>query len=211
MTTFCETVTPGSIRVVAPAAMMRWSKVTWRVEPSLRATSIEVAPVSVPQPSISSTLFFFMRKWTPLTMLADTWRERAWVGPKDIVASPSMPYLALSCWSRCASSAFLMSALLGMQPTLRQTPPQYFFSTTATLFPSCDARIAATYPPGPAPSTTTSKSAMRPTLSGGKTPSHRRPRRVSCTALATGAAVLAPGPPCATTTETTHVGRFAGA
>jgi hypothetical protein len=44
-------------------------------------TSIEVAPVRVPQPSISVILFFFMRKWTPLTMPADTWRERLWVGP----------------------------------------------------------------------------------------------------------------------------------
>ena len=49
-----------------------------------------------------------------------------------------------------------------MQPTLRQTPPQYFDSTTATFSPSWEARIAATYPPGPAPSTTTSKSAMPP-------------------------------------------------
>jgi hypothetical protein len=37
--------------------------------------------VSVPQPSISVILFFFIRKWTPLTMPADTCRERAWVGP----------------------------------------------------------------------------------------------------------------------------------
>lgn len=44
----------------------------------------------------------------------------------------------------------------GMQPTLRQTPPQYFGSTTAVERPSCAARMAATYPPGPAPRTTTS-------------------------------------------------------
>src|SRR5258707_15835111 len=30
----------------------------------------------------------------------------------------------------------------------------------ATRFPSCAARIAATYPPGPAPSTTTSKRSL---------------------------------------------------
>ncbi len=98
----------------------------------------------MPQPSISSILFFFMRKWTPLTMPADTWRLRACVGPNDIVASPSMPYFSFSCVSVCASSAFLSRALLGMQPTLRQTPPQYCFSTTATFLPSWDARIAAT-------------------------------------------------------------------
>ncbi len=132
----------------------------------MSATSIEVALVSVPQPSTSSILFFFMRKWTPLTMPADTLRERACVAPYFIVASPSMPYSSFSCWSVWASSAFLMSAFEGMQPTLRQTPPQYFFSTTATFFPSWEARIAATYPPGPAPSTTTSKSAMFVSLSG---------------------------------------------
>ena len=81
MTTFGETVTPGSIRVTAPAAMIRWSKVSWRVDPSLRATSIEVDEVSVPQPSISSILFFFIRKCTPRTMPSDTWRERLKVGP----------------------------------------------------------------------------------------------------------------------------------
>src|SRR4051794_28450645 len=43
-----------------------------------------------------------------------------------------------------------------MQPTFRQTPPQNRSSTTATLLPSCAARMAATYPPGPAPRTTTS-------------------------------------------------------
>ena len=102
------------------------------------------APVRVPQPSISVILFFFIRKWTPLTIPALTSRERLWVGPNDMVASPSMPNFAFSCWSVCASSAFLSRALDGMHPTLRQTPPQYFFSTTATFWPSWEARMAAT-------------------------------------------------------------------
>jgi len=107
-------------------------------------TSIPVALVTVPQPSISVILFFFMRKWTPLTMPALTSRLRLCVGPKDMVASPSMPNFAFSCCSVWASSAFLSRALEGMQPTLRQTPPQYFSSTTATFWPSWAARIAAT-------------------------------------------------------------------
>lgn len=41
----------------------------------------------------------------------------------------------------------------GMQPTLRQVPPRYSRSTQATLMPSWAARMAATYPPGPAPMT----------------------------------------------------------
>ena len=114
------------------------------VWPSSSLTSIPVALVRVPQPSISVILFFFIRKWTPLTMPALTSRLRLWVGPKDIVASPSMPNFAFSCWSVCASSAFLSRAFDGMQPTLRQTPPQYLASTTATFWPSWEARIAAT-------------------------------------------------------------------
>src|SRR5690606_27129678 len=47
-----------------------------------------------------------------------------------------------------------------MQPTFRQTPPQYLDSTIATDLPSCAARTAAVYPPGPAPRTTTSKCAL---------------------------------------------------
>ena len=43
-----------------------------------------------------------------------------------------------------AISALRSSALDGMQPTFRQTPPQYFFSTTATFLPSWAARMAAT-------------------------------------------------------------------
>ena len=41
--------------------------------------------------------------------------------------------LVVEVWAR---SAFLRSALEGMQPTLRQTPPQYFSSMTATERPS---------------------------------------------------------------------------
>jgi hypothetical protein len=36
------------------------------------------------------------------------------------------------------------SALVGMQPQLRQMPPMFSRSTTAVLSPSCAARIAAT-------------------------------------------------------------------
>src|ERR1700751_429433 len=44
-----------------------------------------------------------------------------------------------------------------MQPQLRQMPPNCSRSTTAVFMPSCAARIAATYPPGPPPSTMVSK------------------------------------------------------
>ena len=77
-------------------------------------------------------------------MPALTLRDRSWVGPNAIVASPWMPKTSFSWVSTCASSALRSSAFDGMHPTLRQTPPQYFFSITAADLPSWAARIAAT-------------------------------------------------------------------
>src|SRR5690242_20708308 len=47
-----------------------------------------------------------------------------------------------------------------MQPQLRQMPPNRSRSITAVLRPSWAARIAHTYPPGPAPTTATSNVSM---------------------------------------------------
>src|SRR3954469_10983422 len=50
-------------------------------------------------------------------------------------------------------------AFVGMQPTRRQVPPSSgSFSMQTTFAPSCAARIAAVYPPGPPPRTATSHS-----------------------------------------------------
>ncbi len=49
-----------------------------------------------------------------------------------MVASPVMPNSFFSCCSVWASSALRSSALEGMHPTFRHTPPQYCFSITAT-------------------------------------------------------------------------------
>src|SRR6516225_4821536 len=56
----------------------------------------------------------------------------------------------------CATFAALSKALLGTQPVQVQSPPIRFFSTSATLAPSCAANRAPTKPPEPAPITTTS-------------------------------------------------------
>src|ERR1039458_110324 len=49
-----------------------------------------------------------------------------------------------------------------MQPRFRQVPPRVGrFSISATLSPSCAARNAHTYPPGPAPMTATSYVSMK--------------------------------------------------
>ena len=60
------------------------------------------------------------------------------------MASPSIPNVFFSWVMMWAISALRSSALEGMHPTLRQTPPQYFSSTIPTLLPSWAARIAAT-------------------------------------------------------------------
>src|SRR4051812_45123119 len=140
--------------------MITLSKVTVSEPPSPRATCRVCGSVNVPQPSNSVILFFFIRKCTPLTRPSATVRLRSKATPKSKVTSPEMPNVFASSRTRWASSALRSRALDGMQPTLRHTPPQYLLSTTATLLPSCAARMAATYPPGPAPRTTTSKCGM---------------------------------------------------
>ena len=60
------------------------------------------------------------------------------------MGSPSIPKVFRSWVMMCAISALRSSAFDGMQPTLRQTPPQYFSSTTAAVLPSWAARMAAT-------------------------------------------------------------------
>ena len=51
------------------------------------------------------------------------------------------------CFFPCSNNV-----LDGMQPTFKQVPPALNFSMTATFYPIA-ARMADTYPPGPAPIT----------------------------------------------------------
>src|SRR5687767_7248527 len=118
-------------------------------------------PASRALPLIQSILFFLKRNSTPLVSPVTTLVRRALTRFMSIdgLTSPSTrPHSFASCaifraWA-CSSSAFV-----GMQPQLRHVPPSDGWrSTTAVLRPSCAARIAATYPPVPAPITTTSYS-----------------------------------------------------
>ena len=58
--------------MVAPVAMMQSSKVTVSVPPSFSSTSSDLASLKFAQPWISVILFFFIRKWMPLTMRSET-------------------------------------------------------------------------------------------------------------------------------------------
>ena len=53
------------------------------------------------------------------------------------------------------TSAVCNRTFVGMHPTFRHVPPIGPFSINVTFAPSCAARIAATYPPGPPPMTDT--------------------------------------------------------
>ena len=122
--------------------------------PSALVTSSCFAPVNLAVPSTFLTLFSFRRLATPLVnclLMAFLW-AMTW-GKLMVTRSTSTP-ISLPCVLICStSSAECSRHLVGMQPTFRQVPPRYCFSITVTSAPSCAARMAATYPPGPPPIT----------------------------------------------------------
>src|SRR5205814_3001174 len=66
------------------------------------------------------------------------------------------PWTAIPCLASSKISEDWSSALDGMQPMLRQVPPSVSrFSIQAVFSPSWAARMAATYPTGQLPITTT--------------------------------------------------------
>ena len=122
---------------------MQLSKVT-SVVPLGPSTLMVLSSVKVAQPSISVTLFFFIRKWTPLAIRSATVRLRLYATPKSKLTSPLIPNVFASWVKMCAISALRSSDFVGMQPTLLHTPPQYLSSMMAVFRPSWAARTAAT-------------------------------------------------------------------
>src|SRR5262245_48184681 len=123
-------------------------------------TSTLPAPRRLAVPVIDSTLFFRNRNSTPLVSPATIAFLRACTRAMSrrggAVPSKRMPQSAAfnASLKVCACSS---NAFVGMQPRFRQVPPRTGSrSTTAVRNPSCDARMAATYPPVPEPMTTTS-------------------------------------------------------
>src|SRR5207244_7004054 len=96
---------------------------------------------------------------TPLVFFSTTSSLNLIMPGRSSATFPSIliPWRVKPC-RRCANFCELSSnALDGIQPTLRHVPPRNSRSTQATFIPSCAARMAATYPPGPAPMTMRSK------------------------------------------------------
>ena len=111
----------------------------------------------VASPIKDFTLFFFNKCVTPWFSCLEIPRDRFITDckSKDIFSA-----LNPNSFARCIRwkiSADRNIAFVGIQPQLRQIPPICSFSTIAVLRPNCALRMAATYPPGPAPITTTSK------------------------------------------------------
>ena len=141
---------PGTLRGDEPVAtMISLVAVSVCLPPSWSVTSTPLPPVSRAVPLIQSILFFLNSiSMPPVRPGDDLVLARVHGGHVDAdTAAPSTPvsphsFAACAIFSACACSS---SALVGMQPQIRQVPPSAFcFSTTATLRPSCAARIAAT-------------------------------------------------------------------
>ena len=149
---------PFSRAMSEPVAMTMFLVSTVCALPSLPVTSTLPAPRILPVPLMTSILFFFIRNSTPLTLPSMPCCLKFIIdGRSSFGAETLTPILAKECAASSNISEACSSAFDGMQPTLRQVPPSVaFFSTTATFMPSCAARTAQTYPPGPVPMTTRS-------------------------------------------------------
>ena len=100
--------------------------------------------VSLAVPMTTSTLFFFMRCPMPPESCLATPRERLMTASKSKSGFSTFSPNSAARWKRWKTSDERSSALVGMQPQLRQMPPRCSRSTITTLRPSCAARMAAT-------------------------------------------------------------------
>ena len=105
-------------------------------------------PTIFPFPTKCVILFFFNKNAIPLVSFPATSRLRPITRSQSSPTFPSI-FNPQNFWSSAAlifstSSALASNALLGMHPQFRHTPPSLARSTTATLMPSCAARIAPT-------------------------------------------------------------------
>ncbi len=113
---------PGISITRDPAAMMHWPNETLR-EPSSLSTDSSCESVNLPVPVMTSTLRFFAIPASPPVNLSTVSFLNFRSGSSSIFGSPKLT----PCSARCAAESITWptcsSALDGMQPTLRQTPP----------------------------------------------------------------------------------------
>ena len=136
---------PGNSIGALPVAMrMRRPRRVWRPAPF--ATSTASAAVMRAVPVNRSTLFLRNSPATPCVSTFTTRSFRAIMAARSISTLPTLMPCAAKPWRTVRyCSLESSSALLGMQPTLRQVPPSVAaLSTQPTRIPSCAARMAAT-------------------------------------------------------------------
>ncbi len=140
----------GGMSGTEPVARMIFCALNCCGDPSLLVLSLLVTVTvreasTVPSPSNTSIRLPFINVPMPPVMRLTT---------LSVNATALLMFNAGGCGNSiprspieatlCITSAMCSIALEGIQPTLRQVPPKYCFSTMATLAPSCAARIAAT-------------------------------------------------------------------
>ena len=170
--------TNGSVTGSEPAAMIACSKLTVVVAPSSAVTSTWFIEVNPPVPETVVTLRCLARPASPPVSRETTpsfqprSASRSMVGAAKVSPLPDISLVSAMTLAACSS------ALEGMQPTLRQTPPSGpRLSTMTTCLPRSAARNAAVYPPGPAPSTRTSACRSPRSVAGGRSRRRPSPRR----------------------------------
>src|SRR5260221_6698931 len=159
-----------------PLASTTWRAASCEVVPSAPVTSTTRLASSRALPKIALTPAALKSEATPPVMLRTIAARRFCIAARSSARLPALIPCALnSCCARCQSSEDSSRALEGMQPAFRQVPPKALLpsrlrqaSTQATLRPFCAARIAAGYPAGPPPITTTSYSTRAAAISDSK-------------------------------------------
>jgi hypothetical protein len=132
--------------MIPPVARTRWT-------PSAVTTSSVSLATKRAVPFISSAPLPLHNCCTPPVSFFTIPFFHAW----SRVLSTLTPVTVIPITSACRafSTKFdaAISALEGMHPQFKHTPPQFSFSITNVFCFNCPSRIAATYPPGPPPTT----------------------------------------------------------
>ena len=157
------------------------------------STAIVFASLKRPLPRTHSTPFALKSVATPPVSWSTILSFQTFAAAKSSSGAPTVtPSLGKVSSASFSAKAVCTQALVGMQPTRRHVPPsRSSFSTQTVVAPSCAARIAAVYPPGPPPRTATSHSMLWPF------PSVRVPNRDPIRGGALAERLKREGGPCA--------------
>src|SRR5271165_1084941 len=145
---------PGNDTGSDPVAMTKLSAKSCSARPSCFFTRTLLASMNSTSPVIESTLLTLNSVMMPFTR-SSTILDFHWLSLGRLICGAPPKSMPMFAASRAAAmtSPTCSSALLGMQPQFRQTPPTRSRSMHSTLFFSCANRMAALYPPGPPPMT----------------------------------------------------------